>query len=124
MEGSSPTGDKGSSRVGKEGSSPKSGKEAGFPVNRFLFDMAGQQIKEILGSSPYVLGGTGNFASMYGHRNVAESGTSSTWRELEAVYRLLMSFEECFSNRNLKWHTDSRNVVYVLQRKLFCPLFG
>ena len=55
------------------------------------------------------------FTPIYGHWHGAESRASSTWRELEAIYRILKSFEKLFSSKILIWHTDCKNLLYVLK---------
>jgi hypothetical protein len=40
---------------------------------------------------------------------------SSTWRELEGVYRVLNSEKECLKDRCVKWFTDNKNVVFIIE---------
>ena len=39
---------------------------------------------------------------------------SSTWRELEAVNRVLHSLESSLEGHNVKWHTDNKNVAQII----------
>lgn len=57
-------------------------------------------------------------AGMKGHGNwsVEESSKSSTWRELKAVSLLLESFDTVLSGKSVKWHTDSQNVVSIVEK--------
>lgn len=48
-----------------------------------------------------------------------ESKESSTWRELEAVLRMLMHFDgclvgRCLEGRKILWYTDIQNVASIM----------
>ena len=52
---------------------------------------------------------------VYGAWDAQESCMSSTWRELEAVNRLLKSNKSNLSGQGVKVHTDSKNVETILK---------
>jgi len=41
---------------------------------------------------------------------------SSTWRELKAILLALVSFKNHLSNNCVKWHTDNKNCVSIVQK--------
>ena len=45
-----------------------------------------------------------------------ESGESSTWRELEAVRRLLVSCVNTLEGCNVRWNVDNKNVVSIIAK--------
>ena len=51
----------------------------------------------------------------HGQWSPVESQQSSTWRELEAVKRILSSWAHKLVNENVKWFTDNQGVVSVIQ---------
>ena len=42
-----------------------------------------------------------------------ESRLSSIWRELKAVYLVLLSFATKLSGHTIKWFTDNQGVAYI-----------
>jgi hypothetical protein len=51
-----------------------------------------------------------------GRWNSVESIQSSTWRELEAVYRVLLSLLDIIQGQKVKWYTDNHNIVHILNK--------
>jgi hypothetical protein len=51
-----------------------------------------------------------------GRWNSVESIQSSTWRELEAVYRVLLSLLDILQGQKVKWNTDNQNIVHILNK--------
>ena len=51
-----------------------------------------------------------------GRWNSVESIQSSTWRELEAVYRVLLSLLDILQGQKVKWYTDNQNIVHILNK--------
>ncbi|CAC5379326.1 unnamed protein product [Mytilus coruscus] len=51
-----------------------------------------------------------------GSWNSVESLKSSTWRELEAVYRVLLSLLVILQGETIKWYTDNQNIVYIIKQ--------
>ena len=47
----------------------------------------------------------------------SESGKSSTWREIEAINRLLDSFSSKLRGRSVQWNIDNNNMY-----RIFCPV--
>ena len=45
-----------------------------------------------------------------------ESNKSSTWRELEAVYRVLKSLVGQLEGQKVKWYTDNQNIVHIITK--------
>ena len=45
-----------------------------------------------------------------------ESGLSSTWRELKAVYLVLSSFATKLAGHTVKWFTDNQGVVHIVNK--------
>ena len=43
-----------------------------------------------------------------------EAALSSTWRELKAVYLVLLSFAQRLAGHSLKWFTDNQGVVSII----------
>lgn len=41
---------------------------------------------------------------------------SSTWRELKAICLAIMSFRFKLANNNIKWHTDNKNCVSIIEK--------
>jgi hypothetical protein len=50
----------------------------------------------------------------HGQWSEAEALLSSTWRELKAVYLVLMSFAEKLAGHRVKWFTDNQGVMYII----------
>ena len=48
-----------------------------------------------------------------GQWTAAESAMSSTWRELEAVRRMLIALQSSLAGHRVKWFTDNQNVVRI-----------
>ena len=51
----------------------------------------------------------------HGQWTVEEAQKSSTWRELSAVYLVLVSVATKLVNMRVRWFTDNQNVVRILQ---------
>ncbi|KAK6172774.1 hypothetical protein SNE40_016367 [Patella caerulea] len=51
-----------------------------------------------------------------GHWSVCESNQSSTWRELEAMKRVLFSCGRDLEGYTLRWYTDCKNVVSIVEK--------
>lgn len=51
-----------------------------------------------------------------GSWNFIESCQSSTWRELEAVYRVLKSIVDQLKGQKVKWYTDNQNIVHIMNK--------
>jgi hypothetical protein len=51
-----------------------------------------------------------------GRWNSVEGIQSSTWRELEAVYRLLLFLLDILQGQKIKWYTDNQNIVHILNK--------
>ncbi|XP_063416794.1 uncharacterized protein LOC134699037 [Mytilus trossulus] len=51
-----------------------------------------------------------------GSWNSVESLKNSTWRELEAVYRVLLSLLVTLQGKTIKWYTDNQNIVYIIKQ--------
>lgn len=51
-----------------------------------------------------------------GRWNSVESIQSSTWRELEAVYRVLLTLLDILQGQKVKWYTDNQNIVHILNK--------
>ena len=51
----------------------------------------------------------------HGQWAAEEAQKSSTWRELSAVYLVLMSVAVKLANARVRWFTDNQNVVRILQ---------
>ena len=51
----------------------------------------------------------------HGQWTAAEAIQSSTWRELSAVYLVLLSVANKLVNARVRWFTDNQNVVWILQ---------
>ena len=52
----------------------------------------------------------------HGTWNAEEAAKSSTWRELCAVFRVLRSLVHILGNKRVKWFTDSKNVVNIVNK--------
>ena len=50
----------------------------------------------------------------HGQWSVDESRLSSTWRELKAVYLVLLSFASKLAGHTVKWFTDNQGVVHIV----------
>ena len=48
--------------------------------------------------------------------NSVESFKSSTWRELEVVYRVLLSLLVTLHGETIKSYTDNQNIVYIIKQ--------
>ena len=51
----------------------------------------------------------------FGQWSAEEAGQSSTWRELTAVWRVLLSVAPKPTNTRVRWFTDNQNVARILQ---------
>ena len=51
----------------------------------------------------------------YGQWTPQEAVRSSTWRELAAVWYVLVSVADSLANHRVRWFTDNQNVVRILQ---------
>ena len=51
----------------------------------------------------------------HGCWELEEASRSSTWRELSAVYRVLLSMAPKLVNARVRWFTDNQNVAHILQ---------
>ena len=51
---------------------------------------------------------------MFGSWSMAEQAESSTWRELEAVKRLLINFVNILSGKTIRVFTDNLNITHIL----------
>ena len=51
----------------------------------------------------------------HGQWSVEEVDMSSTWRELKAVFLVLLSFAEKLKGHAVKWFSDNQNVVRIVQ---------
>ena len=51
----------------------------------------------------------------HGHWSLDEKDMSSTWRELRAVYGVLLAFANKLRGHTVKWFTDNQNVVRIVQ---------
>ena len=51
----------------------------------------------------------------YGQWSKEEAEQSSTWRELMAVWRVLLSVANKLQNMHVRWFTDNQNVARILQ---------
>ena len=51
-----------------------------------------------------------------GQWSLEESSMSSTWKELEAVKRILLSLKEILKGKSVKWYSDSQNVVSIVKK--------
>jgi hypothetical protein len=51
-----------------------------------------------------------------GRWNSVEGIQSSTCRELEAVYRVLLSLLDILQGQKVKWYTDNQNIVHILNK--------
>ena len=51
-----------------------------------------------------------------GRWDSVEGIQSSTWRELEAVYRVLLSLLDILQGQKVKWYTDNQNIVHILNK--------
>ena len=52
----------------------------------------------------------------FGQWSCSEMKESSTWRELEAVVRVLHGYENCLEGQSVQWYTDNKNVVTIIQK--------
>ena len=50
----------------------------------------------------------------HGQQLEAEALLSSTWRELKAVYLVLLSFAGKLAGHRVKWLTDNQGVMYII----------
>lgn len=51
----------------------------------------------------------------------SESVRSSTWRELQAVNRLLVVFSETLRECNVRWNVDNKNVLAIISADSMKP---
>ncbi|CAC5403048.1 unnamed protein product [Mytilus coruscus] len=51
-----------------------------------------------------------------GSWNSVESLKSSTWKELKAVYRVLLSLIITLQGETIKWYPDNQNIVYIIRK--------
>ena len=54
-------------------------------------------------------------SSLIGSWSLEESSKSSTWRELEAVHRYLLSHSECLEGRHILVNSDNKNVSRIFE---------
>ena len=66
------------------------------------------------GFGGYVVEKLGNVIAQ-GNFSEAESGTSSTYRELLAVKQVLLSLSEYLRHQSVLWHSDNVNVARILE---------
>ncbi len=52
----------------------------------------------------------------HGHWSPDEAARSSTWRELKALERVLLSFSTRLSGHKVKWFSDNQNVVHIVHK--------
>ena len=57
-----------------------------------------------------------------GQWSESESQTSSTWRELEAINRILQAYSKTLQGETVKWLTDNQNVVRIIEHGSRKPL--
>ena len=50
-----------------------------------------------------------------GQWSESESLASSTWRELEAINRILQAYSKLMKGETVKWLTDNQNVVRIIE---------
>ena len=50
-----------------------------------------------------------------GQWSESESQASSTWRELEAINRILQAYSKLMKGETVKWLTDNQNVVRIIE---------
>ena len=50
-----------------------------------------------------------------GQWTCGDSVRSSTWRELECVYRVMEECAQVMQGQNIEWHTDCKNVISVIK---------
>ena len=50
-----------------------------------------------------------------GQWSESKSQASSTWRELEAINRILQSYSKLMKGETVKWLTDNQNVVRIIE---------
>lgn len=58
---------------------------------------------------------------MFGIWSPDEVERSSTWRELEAVLRMLYTYETCLEGQCVQWYTDNKNVVSIIKKGSMKP---
>ena len=51
-----------------------------------------------------------------GQWSADEKGKSSTWRELRAVYYMLLSTGHILTGHKVQWYTDNQNVTCIINR--------
>ena len=57
-----------------------------------------------------------NNSIAHGQWSSDEACKSSTWKELEAVKRILFSLKQILTGKAVKWYSDSQNVVSIVKR--------
>ena len=50
-----------------------------------------------------------------GQWSESKSQASSTWRELEAINRILQAYSKLMKGETVKWLTDNQNVVRIIE---------
>ncbi|KAJ8317957.1 hypothetical protein KUTeg_003048, partial [Tegillarca granosa] len=58
---------------------------------------------------------------IFGSWSHLEMSESSTWRELEAVKRILFSCENCPEGQYIQWYTDNKSVVSIIEKGSMKP---
>lgn len=58
---------------------------------------------------------------MFGIWSLDEVERSSTWRELEAVLRMLYTYEKCLEGQCVQWYTDNKNIVSIIEKGSMKP---
>lgn len=72
------------------------------------------------GYGGYMHGNSQN--GVYGQWTCSEMQESSTWRELEAVNRVLHDYEKCLEGHCVNWYTDNTNVVKIVEKGSMKPM--
>ena len=52
----------------------------------------------------------------HGQWSMLESAQSSTWRELKAVYNVLLSLRDILAHSRIKWFTDNTSVCIIVEK--------
>lgn len=51
---------------------------------------------------------------MYGGWSLSEQVESSTWRELEAIKRIILNFSNILKGKSIRVYTDNKNVTHII----------
>ena len=51
-----------------------------------------------------------------GHCLEGNRGSSSTWRELKAIQKMLLAIGKSLCNQRVQWYTDNQNIIRILDR--------